>query len=219
MSTKLLFLGKSGDAMVRTAADLASSELPDVQVALFKNGDSIPDELLWWHGDYILSYLCPCVVPHRLLIRASTAAINIHPGTPEYPGIGCTNFALYENAQMFGATAHIMDVAVDSGSILSVCRVPVFASDTVSTLTDRTHAAAYLLFADILRGIVSGNLPRSHEVWTRKATTRKQLNALMQVPIGATQEEVAKITRATSFGKWSPFIEVGGVKFVREQNQ
>ena len=58
--------------------------------------DKFPEDIEWWKGDYIVSFLSPWVISNSLLNRAKKASINFHPAPPEYPGIGCTNFAIYE---------------------------------------------------------------------------------------------------------------------------
>ena len=59
--------------------------------------------------DYIFSFRNLKVVPVSLLNKSKIANINFHPGPPEYPGSGCINFALYEDANYFGITIHHMD--------------------------------------------------------------------------------------------------------------
>ena len=54
-----------------------------------------PKEAKKWQGDYIISYLSRWIVPSYLLNNAKIASFNFHPASPEYPGIGCNNFALY----------------------------------------------------------------------------------------------------------------------------
>ena len=72
-----------------------------------------------------MSYLI-WVVPEWLLRKAKIAAINFHPASPDYPGIGCRNFALYENAKEYGVTCHHMSATIDTGSIIEIKRFPIF---------------------------------------------------------------------------------------------
>ena len=37
----------------------------------------------------------------NLLKKAKKSAVNFHPASPDYPGIGCNNFALYDNAYLY----------------------------------------------------------------------------------------------------------------------
>ena len=56
----------------------------------------------------------------ELLKKVNKAAINFHPGPPEYRGTGCVNYALYENSKFYGCTAHLINEKVDNGKIIDV---------------------------------------------------------------------------------------------------
>ena len=51
--------------------------------------------------------------------------INFHPGSPEYPGTGCTNFAIYNKEKEYGVTCHYMKTSVDSEILSQVKRFPI----------------------------------------------------------------------------------------------
>src|SRR5512143_1330310 len=116
----LLFLGKADDKDCARALAFCQKSFPSVSFCLGRWGDPLPPEIRAWKGDYIISYLSRWVVPAELLSRARKAAINFHPASPEYPGIGCNNFALYEDAKEYGATCHHMASTVDTGKIIAV---------------------------------------------------------------------------------------------------
>ena len=69
--------------------------------------------------------MCPIKVPAKLIKNANKIAINFHPGPPEYPGIGCTNYAIYNEDKNYGVTCHIMTDKIDDGLILSVNRFKI----------------------------------------------------------------------------------------------
>jgi methionyl-tRNA formyltransferase len=71
------------------------------------------------------------------LDRAKHAAFNFHPGSPDYPGIGCLNFELYEEAREYGVTCHHMVPKVDTGGIIAVKHFAIFDSDCVASLLAR----------------------------------------------------------------------------------
>ncbi len=135
----LLFLGKADDADCARALEFCQKNFAHVAFCLGKWGDPLPDEIRRWEGDTIISYLSRWVVPEELLNRAKKAAINFHPASPEYPGIGCNNFALYENAKEYGVTCHHMASKVDTGKIIAVKRFPVYPEDDVAALLKRTY--------------------------------------------------------------------------------
>jgi len=188
--------------------------LSDVSAHLGRWGDPMPQEICTWEGDYIISYLSRWVVPEHVLNKARIAAINFHPASPDYPGIGCNNFALYDNAQEYGTTCHHMTTAVDTGTIIKTRLFPVFPEDNVATLLARTYDEQLILFyeiADLIKN--EKELPISDEQWTRKPFTRTEFNKLSKITPDMGKEEIARRIRATSFGTWKPTVELHGFVF------
>jgi methionyl-tRNA formyltransferase len=149
-----------------------------------------------------------------LLARAKKAAINFHPASPEYPGIGCNNFALYEGAKEYGVTCHHMASKVDTGAIIAVKRFPVLVEDNVASLLKRTYEHQIELFFQVAGMMAEGReLPRSTEKWTRPPFTRVQFNELFKITPGMSQEEIARRVRAVSYGPWQPYLELEGFRF------
>ena len=75
--------------------------------------------------DYIISYRSPIILKNKDISKASIAAINLHPGPPKYRGIGCLNYALYNNEKKYGFTIHLINKKIDFGEILYVKNFPV----------------------------------------------------------------------------------------------
>lgn len=160
-----------------------------------------PDESGWWKGDYIISYLSRWIIPQNVIERATVAAINFHPGPPEYPGVGCVNWALYENAVEFGVTCHHLAHPVDSGKLVQVRKFQVYQKDNVSTLLDRTHDYLLTLFYDIMGYVFGGEpLPMFWGVWSKDKRTRKDLNALADINDSMSDEEIERRERACVYG-------------------
>ena len=58
------------------------------------------------------------IIPADCLAAFSHGAYNVHPGSPDYPGVAPEAWAAYEKADGFGATFHVMDEEVDAGAII-----------------------------------------------------------------------------------------------------
>ena len=203
---KILFIGKMDDPYSGIAAAFVKQHFKDPVIIFSRRGDPMPPELNSWEGDLLISYLSQWIIPPDLLESASMASINLHPGSPEYPGIGCTNFAMYHGEKEFGVTCHHMFSKVDCGPIIAVSRFPIFETDTVFSLTQRCYVEILHLFISLLSGILQGrSLPVSQEYWKRKAYTRKDLNRLCELTREMSLEEVEKRVRATTYGdkKWA----------------
>lgn len=193
----LLFLGKARDGHVDRAAEFCRRNFASVQVVLGEWDDPLPAELQSGHWDCIISYLSRWIVPPPVLERVA-CAINFHPGSPEYPGYGCNNFAIYEGAKIYGATCHHMAPRVDTGAIIAVSRFPVLSSDTGGTLLLRAYDYQLSLFYDVVARIIRGEaLPAVQERWSRKPFTRREFAVLGRVTADMENAEVALRQRAT----------------------
>jgi methionyl-tRNA formyltransferase len=177
-------------------------------------GDPLPREALPARMPWLISFLSPWIVPGAML-SAAGAAINFHPGSCDYPGIGCYNFCLYEGAATYGATCHYMNPKVDTGAVIEERCFPVLPHETVETLKFRTMVVMLGLFHDIVARISSDQpMPQSSRSWTRKPFTRAELNALATVAPGMGADEVARRVRATTYpGYPGPVLVVGDVVF------
>ena len=211
----ILFLGKLDDPYCQAGLEFCEQNSDHVTACLgAKWGVPLPDEAKNWQGDLIISYLSRWVVPKYLLERAQLAAINFHPASPDYPGIGCNNFALYDESEEYGATCHHMAPKVDTGGIVKVSRFPVFSNDTVKSVLERTYTYQLALFYDVLGEIFKGKpLPASKETWTRKPYSRVEFDELMAITPDMSAEEIARRIRATDFGEWQPSIKLHGFTF------
>lgn len=186
-----------------------------VTVVIGNWGDPFPTSCTKWEGGVIISYLSPWVVPPWLLKRAGIAAVNFHPGPPEHPGIGCTNFAIYKGEAEYGVTAHHMAEKVDAGRIIAVRRFPVLKEETVFSLTQRCYEHLTILFRGVMAGFFSaGRFPVSHEQWKREPYKRKDLEELCRITVDMPEVEVARRIKATTYpGMPGAYIEIYGYRF------
>ena len=212
----MLLVYKGGDERAESAAEYLRLHFGNLTTLPAARGAPIPDTLTWWTGDYLISYLCPWVIPASTLVNAHIAAINFHPGPPEYPGIGCTNFAIYDDAPDFGVTCHLMKPKVDTGIIVKAKYFPVYESDTVYSLTQRCYAHIQDLFYEIIDTILQDKpLPMSPLNWTREAYTRKELNALCRITPDMDETEIKRRIRAVTYpGAPGAYVELAGHRFV-----
>ncbi len=165
--------------------------------------------------DYLVSYLSPWIIPVTLLQKVRIAHVNFHPGDPRYPGIGCTNFALYNEESEYGITAHYMAEKVDTGPIILVERFPVFPNDTVYTLTQRCYAYIYHAFTKLFPYMLRGEpFPIGDEQWQRSPYRRRELEELCRITPDMPPEEIRRRVRACSYpGYPGAYVELGGVRF------
>jgi len=188
----------------------------DIEIYIGDVGDPFPVISRDSKCDLMISYISPWIIPKDVLELSTLYAINFHPGPPEYPGIGCTNFALYDDAREFGVTCHIMNPKVDSGEIISVRRFPIYKNDNVKVLTDRCYVFILEQFYEVINDFFEKKkLSFSDEEWKRRPFTRKELNQMSEINFEMSEQEINRRIRATYFPNLPyPFIVLKGKKFV-----
>ncbi len=215
MKYNILLFAKEKPGLDEVLAFLKNSN-HNIEYYIGSIGDDYPR--INYQYDILLSYMSPWIVKKETLDMIKKWAINFHPGPPNYPGIGCTNFALYNKEIEFGVTAHIMEEKVDSGKILNVRRFPILKNDSVFDLTQRCYFYIYTQFIDLMQFIFNKNeIPECNEIWLRKPFTRKQLNELCVIEHNMSEDEVERRIRATTFqGMPGAYIKIYNRKFIFE---
>jgi len=222
-SARVLFFGRSGCEFTQKAlAHLLMIGFEVTFVESKNRGDTLPEEISSWDGEYILSFRSLLILSGGLIAKASIASINFHPAPVEYPGSACLNFALYDNAEDYGVTAHIMNEKVDNGTIIECRRFPIVPNDTVDSLLLRTHLKLLDLFFDVVTNLFFGGRRSldlkiqlsSGEKWLGEARKIKDLENLQSIAVHATKEELEKVIRATYTKDYPPMVELHGYEFL-----
>lgn len=130
----------------------------------------------------LISFCTRVVVPASVLNALSLEAYNIHPGSPEFPGLYPEAFAIYEGAARFGATAHVMAEQVDTGAIVQTRWFNVPKSWRREDLAGRVYENALELFFEITLKCMTSNapLPRNAETWSGNRCTRTRYQSLCE---------------------------------------
>lgn len=210
----ILFICKADDYFSVQAAAFITDHFPKATIVYSARQQPFPDNLLGWEGDLIISYLSQWIIPAKLLKQARLAALNFHPGPPAYPGIGCTNFAIYQQADEFGVTCHHMEPAVDTGAIVAVQTFPVFETDSVYSITQRCYSHILSVFYDVFYKIMNGEeIPVSNQKWLRKPYLRKELNELCRLTPDMDIKEIERRIKATTYQQPWAYMEIGGKIF------
>jgi methionyl-tRNA formyltransferase len=201
------------DHWCRDAANIAASAFDGMQWISGSRHDPFPSGDVG-EPDYLISFLSPWIVPPAVLEKTKLA-INFHPASSQYPGIGCYNFALYEDAAQYGAVVHHMAPRVDSGDLIEERLFTIWPNETVESLKLRTMVVMLSMFHDTV-GLLAADaqLPRSTSTWSRRPFTRKELDGLAVVTPEMDAAEVARRVRATTYpGFPGASVELAGMRF------
>lgn len=206
----VLFLSKKDNVFAQRAAEFIKKHFRHSFIFSGDSKEALPAEVLNWKGDLMISFISSWIFPPKLLGNASYAAINFHPGSPEYPGTGCTNFAIYNREKEYGVTCHHMKTTVDTGDIIAVKRFPLKEEATVYDVTQHCYQLIEEMFYEIMDCILQGkSLPSSAEKWKRKPYTRKQLDELCEIKPGMSEEEIERRIKATTYKHPWAYTRIG----------
>ncbi len=173
--------------------------------------------------DYIFCFRSLFILKKDLLNHVRINSINFHPGTPNYRGIGCTNFAILNNSKTYGSTAHLIDTKIDNGKIIDVSKFKVKKKSNINYLISKTHLFMFHQARKIISKILKNKknikilLRKNKKIkWTKNIYTQKDLEKLYQLNLSTSSTELEKILRATVTKKFKPYYLIEGVKYYVE---
>jgi phosphoribosylglycinamide formyltransferase-1 len=90
------------------------------------------------------------------IARFPRRIVNVHPALlPAFPGAHAVEDALAAGATETGATVHLVDEGVDTGTVLRQEAVAVLPGDTPETLHARIRAVEHRLLPEVVRELAS----------------------------------------------------------------
>ena len=146
----------------------------------------------------LIAFCTSVIVPVEVLDAVMAPAYNFHPGPPTYPGSHVASFAIYDGADMFGATAHEMVAKVDSGPIVGVEWFQIPGGLRFTDLEIKAFDALVRLFIQLTPHLAGSDAPIEHlEMgWAGKATTNKDYERMRAVDATMSEAEIKRRFRA-----------------------
>ena len=186
-------------------------------------GEKINKKYLKLNYDYIFCFRSFYILKNNILKKVNKAAINFHPGPPEYRGKGCVNYALYENSKFYGCTAHLINLKVDSGKIIDVKKFNINKKNSISEVLAKTYETMSSLAISTIKNIkknpdfVENQILKNKDMkWSNKIRKLKDLNNFYQKNKNIKKNDFFKKIRATDTPKFKPYIKLYGKKFILE---
>ena len=186
-------------------------------------GEKINKKYLKLNYDYIFCFRSFYILKNNILKKVNKAAINFHPGPPEYRGKGCVNYALYENSKFYGCTAHLINLKVDSGKIIDVKKFNINKKNSISEVLAKTYETMSSLAISTIKNIkknpdfVENQILKNKDMkWSNKIRKLKDLNNFYQINKNIKKNDFFKKIRATDTPKFKPYIKLYGKKFILE---
>lgn len=215
METILLLTSEAEQQFLRPLLESFSPSLTVVPVATLDALLAVPPAVL--KTARLIAFATEVIVPAAVLDRLGYGAYNFHPGPPEYPGSAVASFALYEQAKVFGATAHLMRAKVDSGPIIGVELAHVPAGITLPHLEELAYTAAARLFWRLAEPLMVSHdpLPDIGLKWGPRKTSRRTFAAMCEIPADITADDLARRLAAfgSGYGGAVPTVTLHGHRF------
>jgi methionyl-tRNA formyltransferase len=165
----------------------------------------------------LIAFVTPVIVPKSILDQLGYGAVNFHPGPPSYPGWAPAHFALYDQADEFGATVHLMVEKVDAGAIIDLALFPIPPDTSVFGLEGMAYARLAFLFWRMARELACDiSLPAALSVeWGSRKYSRRNYHAMCEIPLDISKSELDRRMRVFggSYFGVTPSIKIHGVEF------
>lgn len=144
----------------------------------------------------------------------SAGVINFHPAPlPEYKGTGGYNFAIMDDCDSWGVTAHYVDENIDTGEIIEVYHVNIDKeNETCASLEKKSMLKLEVLIRNILyRKIVKKEQFKTTPNTAGRYICREQMEEAKKIRPG---DDVARKVRAFWFPPYDgAYIEIDGKRF------
>ena len=119
---------------------------------------------------------------------------------PTYPGSHAASFAIYEGAEKFGATAHVMNHKVDCGPIVAVEWFQMPENAKFMDLELQTYEVLLRMFSELSPRLANDDAPLEgvDEEWSGPKRTNAQFAAMEEIE--ADMDEAEIMLRYRAFG-------------------
>ena len=188
-----------------------------------KKGEKISKKYFKLKYDYIFCFRSFYILKKNLLKKVNKEAINFHPGPPEYRGIGCVNYAIYENSKFYGCTSHLINEKIDSGKIINIKRFRINKKDGVHEVLLKTYKIMTKQAISVINQINKNpkNIKKwinnnKNTKWSKKIRKLKYLNRFYEIKKNISERDLINKIRATNTTKFKPYMYIHGEKVILE---
>jgi methionyl-tRNA formyltransferase len=217
---KILFICRKNDTLSFKIYKILKKKFSHITIFYSKTyNEKINSKIKSWKGDYILSFRSLLILPNSVIKNAKIAAINFHPGPPEYRGVGCLNYSIFNDDSHYGVTAHLMNHKIDSGKILKVLRYRISKKKNLDKILEQTHQKLFLLITLFINLIadnkfnINNLIKNNKEKWSKVIKLRSDLDNFYIINKKISKTILQKKLRATVTNKFKPYIMLHKQKF------
>jgi len=219
---KILFLGRKNDYYSNQVINFFKKKnLYLHKILLLKPKEEIfQKKIINKKFDFIFSFRSYIILNERVLNSVKYFSVNFHPGPPNYRGIGCVNYALFDKKKFYGVTSHIMVKKVDYGNIIHVIRFPIKKNDTVDSLLKESYTQQIKQIKYVVSLILKNpqNINKllsnfKNEKWSKKIKNRNDLNKFYEINKNISKKNLLLKLKSTENNLFKPYIKIHNKKF------
>jgi methionyl-tRNA formyltransferase len=164
--------------------------------------------------DIIFNFLSPRIFPEWLIQFPKYGCINFHPASNQYPGVGSAAYAIYNDDDDIGVTAHYISAEIDSGPIIHQLKFPRDREISVEKLYYYALECSLIQLEQVATILETVNELPMVDVWRKKAVTREEFEKWKIITVTSSREEVSRKIKALKHSKYpGPYVDLHGHRF------
>ena len=152
--------------------------------------------------DLLLNVHSLYIVKPEVLEAPRLGAFNMHPGPlPEYAGLNCVSWAIYNGESSYGVTIHEMVPRLDAGDIIYREDFPITAGDTPVSLASKSLRAGVPRLMELIDTMAAdpAKLPRQTQNLSRRRYYGKKVPNDGRVDWDARAGQIVNFVRACDY--------------------
>ena len=176
---------------------------PDMQIDIVEDASNLlqinqVDSYQKAVSSRLVSFCSDVIVAPTILACFKGGGYNFHPGPPEYPGSHAASFAIYDQVETYGVTAHEMLASVDTGPIVGVNRFAFPNAFRFLELEVKAHKSLLNLFEKLAPYLVDTNQSLEHIdlQWGSQKYTKKKFKHMQKITPEMSEAEIRLRWRA-----------------------
>lgn len=166
--------------------------------------------------DIVISFLFWKKIKYPIISLAKYGCINFHPAPlPEYRGLGGYNFAVLDELEYWGVSAHYVDEKIDTGKIIKTKRFPIDKANISALFLEKISQNKLLeLYTEVIEELISNKKLNSEIQNEGRYITKLELEESKRVLLNDSKDIVDKKIRAFWFPPYTgAFIEIDGERY------
>lgn len=215
MKKKILFIHKKKCKYSKKLTKFISKKIDFLTVSTSNSKKEIYKLCKKTKYDYLILFRSHLIIDKKIIVTPKFGAINFHPSTPNYRGVGGVNYAILNGDKYFGSTAHYIDTKIDHGTIIDVKKF-LIKNWNLDKVYSQTLNSMYLQAKKIILNLdkIDKYINKSkNEKWSNRVYKRKDLNKLYLINLNLGKSKIEKQILATYSKNIKPYILINKVKF------